>query len=531
MKKLWLLLLAGYSAPAFAQEIPGKLSGGLETTHQYYVDDKVTAAQAPNDHFGSNTYFTLNYTLKNFYAGVQLEGYLPALQGYVNGLKGTKITHRFAGYRTDKIDITAGHFYEQYGNGLIFRTYEERQLGLDNVLDGVNVRFTPIGGIRFKASYGLQRILMDNGNGRIRGADLELDLLQLLGKKRSWELTVGGSYINRYQDYTGPDEHFPPAVNAYSGRLGISSAHYQLNTEYVYKSADPMDLNKNIQKPGSALYIGQVITTNKGLGIDLAFRRLESMDFRSDRGATDNIGTVNYLPAMTKLYTYALPNIYPYATQTLGEMGGKADIYYQFKRGTALGGKYGTKLSLTASLYHNLDTFQTRGKEGFTADFWRVGPTLLYRDLNVTLEKKWSPALKTILSYMNLHYNKEYIQGGKYGVVHANTAIADIQYTINRKNTIRAELQHLWTKDDEGNWGALLVEYSKVPGWSVFAGDMVNYQTKKIHYYNFGSAFTYKAARVSLSYGRQRAGLLCVGGICRMVPAYTGASLSFTYNF
>ncbi|NSL85686.1 hypothetical protein ECE50_002515 [Chitinophaga sp. Mgbs1] len=533
MKKwiLVVLIATGTGNMLSAQEIPGKLSGGLESNNQFYVDDKATKAQAPRDKIGTNSYFTLNYTLKNFYAGIQLESYLPVLMGYPEGLKGTKLTHRFAGYRNDKIDITAGHFYEQFGNGLIFRSYEERQLGIDNIMDGVNVRFTPLKSIRFKALYGLQRVLMENGEGIVRGADLELDLLDLLKVRQAWGLTIGGSVVNRYQKYTGPDETFPPEVNAYSARLGLTHAHYNLNIEYVNKSADPTELNKNILKKGSVLYINQTITTNKNLSMDIAFRRVESMDFRTDRTQKDNIAMVNYLPALTKLYTYSLPNIYPYATQTMGEIGGKADIYYHLKRGSALGGHYGTKLSLTASLYRNLDTVRLKSKEGFSAAFWKFGPTELYRDVNVSMERRWSPLVKTIFSYMNLHYNQGYIQGPGFGMVHADIAMADVLLNFNRKHALRVEAQHMWTVDDEKNWAAALLEYSYAPRWSFFASDMFNYQSKKIHYFSFGGACNYKAARVSLSYGRQRAGLLCVGGICRMVPAYSGANLSFTYNF
>ena len=36
----------------------------------------------------------------------------------------------------EDLDVTIG-FYEQYGSGMILRAYEERQLGIDNALDGI----------------------------------------------------------------------------------------------------------------------------------------------------------------------------------------------------------------------------------------------------------------------------------------------------------------------------------------------------------------------------------------------------------
>ncbi|MEJ6490989.1 MAG: DUF6029 family protein, partial [Flavobacteriales bacterium] len=40
-----------------------------------------------------------------------------------------------------------------------------------------------------------------------------------------------------------------------------------------------------------------------------------------------------------------------------------------------------------------------------------------------------------------------------------------------------------------------------------------------------------EATRITLSYGRQRAGLFCVGGVCRFVPANNGLTLNFTQSF
>jgi hypothetical protein len=55
------------------------------------------------------------------------------------------------------------------------------------------------------------------------------------------------------------------------------------------------------------------------------------MDFRSDRAVTGNRLLINYLPAVNRQQTYRLATLYPYATQPLGEMGGSAEIYYNFK--------------------------------------------------------------------------------------------------------------------------------------------------------------------------------------------------------
>jgi hypothetical protein len=50
------------------------------------------------------------------------------------------------------------------------------------------------------------------------------------------------------------------------------------------------------------------------------------------------------------------------------------------------------------------------------------------------------------------------------------------------------------------------------------------------HYYNVGGAFR-KNSPIAVNYGRQRGGLVCVGGVCRFVPESSGISLSLNTTF
>ena len=75
----------------------------------------------------------------------------------------------------------------------------------------------------------------------------------------------------------------------------------------------------------------------------------------------------------------------------------------------------------------------------------------------------------------------------------------------------------------------------KFSAFSVFGIDLYNYGNndvaERLHYYNFGAAYKKGAARLQLSYGRQRGGLICVGGICRFVPESAGLNASLNYSF
>lgn len=93
----------------------------------------------------------------------------------------------------------------------------------------------------------------------------------------------------------------------------------------------------------------------------------------------------------------------------------------------------------------------------------------------------------------------------------------------------------MWADSDKKNWAALTAEVNLGTKYTIFASDMYNYGNDdpklRINYYTIGNSYRYKSTRVSLSYGRQRGGLVCVGGVCRYVPESTGVSLSLNTSF
>ena len=60
---------------------------------------------------------------------------------------------------------------------------------------------------------------------------------------------------------------------------------------------------------------------------------------------------------------------------------------------------------------------------------------------------------------------------------------------------------------------------------------MYNLGLTKINYYNGGFAYTKSRTRLSISYGRYKAGYICSGGVCRQIPAYTGLNFALTTSF
>ena len=114
-------------------------------------------------------------------------------------------------------------------------------------------------------------------------------------------------------------------------------------------------------------------------------------------------------------------------------------------------------------------------------------------------------------------------------------AVVDVAYKINASHTIRVEAQSLLSKQDFGSWAMGMIEYTFAPNWFVAVIDQYNYgnsdSTKQIHYITGNTGFNKNGNRIMLQYGRQRAGIFCVGGVCRNVPASNGFSISIISSF
>jgi len=116
---------------------------GFENNSQWYIDDKkIKLDEMETDkRFRSNSYLKADYDYKNWSFGAQLEGYEPkALLNYSPELKDVNIGTIYARYNNRELglDVTAGHFYDQFGSGLLFRSWEDRQLGINNSIFGLN---------------------------------------------------------------------------------------------------------------------------------------------------------------------------------------------------------------------------------------------------------------------------------------------------------------------------------------------------------------------------------------------------------
>ncbi len=543
MKKVFFIACLFLANNSIAQETEnkfsaGELHGNFQFDAQNYIEDTIIGAQKIKEKIRMNSFANLNYTRGKFKTGLRYESYLGPLVGFDSRYNGSGITYRYASYEVDNLEFTVGNFYEQFGTGLIFRSYEERGLGVDNAMDGIRIRYQPKKGIYLKGVIGQQRFFFSKGEGIVRGFDAEFNLNELvpsLSDKRATYI-LGGSIVSKYQADQNPLKILPENVASSAARLNIITPKINFYAEYAYKINDPSFTNQYIYKPGSALFASATYA-DKGLSILASAKFVDNMDFKSNRDATGNVLLINYLPAITKQYTYAFASFYPYATQPNGEFGYQAEISYNFKKGTALGGKYGTLISLAYSHVSSLDTSKTGDDFGYDLNTISPGKVLMYEDIELVVTKKLDAKWKLTYTYMYQIFNKDVVQGlSGFGTLYSHINILETQYKINKKNTIRTELQHLYNKKDEGSWAMALAEYTVSPHWFFALIDQYNYDNKKhpqkeVHYVSASMGYIQNATRLALTYGKQREGFLCVGGVCRQIPASNGFGVSITSTF
>ena len=550
LKKPIALACAGLLAFVVnAQESQRKvvLHGSVQSDVLIPEEDKDINTGSYDDWGLTNTYVDLNLMSKNVEAGARLEFTEYPLPGFENDFQGWGVPHIYIkGISDFGFDVTVGDFYDQFGSGFIFRTYEERSLGIDNALRGARLNVTALKGVQFKVLGGLQRRYWDWKHGAwVGGADLEVNLEQYSRGMQDKGITwmVGASGVLKQEgdedilvSGTNYRLNLPRSVGAFDVRSRFQKGDYSVMAEYAWKSQDPSFDNGYIYRRGSALMLSASYS-KRGASALVQVKRSEDMSFRSQRSMNGISAFVNNMPAFAYQHTYALPALYPYATQAAdGEWAFQGEFGYTFKRRIPLGGKYGTKLKLNVSHIRGLGkdpvaTFhgETMGTDGYKTKFFKMDG-LYYQDINVQLEKKLTKAFKLNLMYMNQRYNQTVIEG-EGGTIKSNIGVAEGKYQFNNKLTLRAEVQYLATKQDEGDWTYGLLELSVLPYFMFTVSDMWNNGATDLHYYMGSVTFNYKSHRLMAGYGRTRAGYNCSGGVCRFVPASRGVQVSYNYNF
>ena len=551
----------------------GQVSIALESNNSYYMEDKtlekiglVKPDERTRGNFGSNDYIKVDYSKGRFSAGVQVDAYLPGLYGYdmyTYQQRDTKLTGfltKYIQWEDQNWGVRVGDIFDQFGNGLIFRSYEDRALGFNNSLAGARAHYNLNNMVSVKVIAGMPRLYDVRSNNLVYGADLALSISDMVG----WEngiIGIEGSYVGRrdsdisafnVEDWeTGEITNIlagKEMLNMVSGRLNFEFAGVTLRGEYAAK------LNEDLFNPTLPTAKGNVIYLDLGynykrFSASATFRRMENMTTAIDNRPVGIGGgnVMNYVPLLTRQHTYSLANLNPYrgsSVHTGGEIGGQLDLYYSLRNPKARG-KY-WNFHLNFSMFNTVDHFNQIYQQDMEG-------RNVWLDLNFDVERQWNKQVKTTFLYSFQRWDEEinHYDSPMAHYCRSHIFVGDVTYKFNKKHSMRFEAQYLASNDYEGDWVAATIEYNLAPKFSFYVSDMWNCEKMQdgaygnyymdldtyegdnylLHYYQVGASFTHNSFRAQLSYGRNRAGFVCSGGVCRFQPAYTGFNLAMTLSF
>lgn len=561
MKKVLLTLFTSISFFCYlnAQESDdkkdkGEFSGNFQTNNQFYINDSLigtNTTQYKREKSSTDAWLFLSYKIKGFKFNLRYDVFNnsplfnPSEAYTKSGIGMWSVSKDI-----DKFNITVGYFYDQFGTGMVFRAYEDRNLGLDFAINGARVIYTPNENTQIKAFSGLQKFRFDVRPEVIKGLNAE----HRIEVNENLNFQLGASIVNRTIDQStmntivgainnySLENRFIPKYNVYAGNIynTLSYKKFSLYTEYCQKSSEAIfnPMVERMQLRDGRIYYTSLSYSTKGFGVNAQYKRIESFSFRTSPLENLNLGMVAYLPSLTRQNTYRLLARYNAVVQELGE--------------NALGMEFTIKPQWNYFKKHqttiNINTSVVTAKNEFNGS--RINPfdfntdtARYFREHYIDISHKFHRNFKAMLGFQYINYNQQLFEQKtkEYEYVTAKTYFGEITYKLNQTRSLRVEAQYLETAQDLGSFINGTVELNIAPHYSFSVGDMVNVNRVKrntaassddlVHYWNVFGSYTYKTTRMTAGYIKQVEGVNCTGGVCRVEPAFSGVRVTLQTNF
>jgi hypothetical protein len=223
-----------------------------------------------------------------------------------------------------------------------------------------------------------------------------------------------------------------------------------------------------------------------------------------------------------------------------------AEMQFKLKKGTPLGGHYGTDVTINYSHFNSLKqnhvNDSTTHSTLYSTEYSQFGVDLyhdLFIEINHKFTKKWKATMMLSNQFNNVNIVQHNTPGGEYKNVKSQIGILDVTYKYRSNSAIRFEVEGMWRNNKDtlnlGSWAVGMVEWTPSTHFFLAVLDQYNYgnpvEKLRLHYFLISAGYTNGPHRISMSYGKQRQGIFCVGGVCRVVPASNGVAISITSSF
>ena len=499
--RIIILFIFIFSARVFSQSdkswflLPDGLGLSNQLEYSYNIDNKIEIFE---------NWLTLDYNKNIFSAGLRFEAFQPndpdpsISRGKV---KYADIAYKYftvdIGDVEEGLNITVGNFYKLFGRGLILKSYEDRNIRVDNNLLGVKVEANYLG-FNLAALSGSASNSNDQRNEIIHAADLSYG---------GFDFVKLGTTIASNQ----PGIEGVARTTLASFRLQPSYWNFDGYAEYGIKS------NKDIQSQvfnDDEWKIGEAFYGSLNFYYD-AFSIVGEYKYYDNYAFTSNDGTIFYntAPSLRKEYTYQLLNRHPSPLDQSNEEGFALEANYNFSDQTSVVANYGITQTLpTSSYYQRVNDLS-------------LPITTQLKEIYLQATHNWNESFTTIAAF---GYNEELSTNTKN-----ITPILENKFYFDDINTIKLVLEHQQTEnlttDEKYYDDVIALEYLRSPNFSVSLVTEVKTtepeESKTIRKVWSFIQFGYKLGDhtdLSLLVGSRQAGNICIGGICRFEPAFQG---------
>lgn len=420
------------------------------------------------------------------------------------------IVQRYGQIDFDEGSIRVGNFYEIFGRGLLFRAYEERAIRVDNNMDGALFR-GHLGPLRGKAFSGRMRDIGPGTEDRkdvLHGLDLE--------GEAGHGVTLGASYLLQTTRSENP-EHIVPVPGpqreeAMAGRVSYFHDYFD-----VYAEAARVNRLPGEDESGTGYY-GAV----SAYPLDFLSFTVEGKEYNHFRFSPRGSDTdYNIPPSLSRETAYTLISRTPHQLDADDEKGFQVEAVV-----TPTEGAIATlSRSETAHVDGELFTHRDLIYHEWYADWkqevgesWVAGVAYDYIDDSKTPVENHTGVLDVeYISGAEWGLRGEYQFQQSEGVVGfddefreidgiARNHLALVEYVVNYNVTVSVVGEHAESfernKPPKDDFGYVELDYRMSPS---------NYLT--------------------VTAGSRQAGFVCVGGVCRLEPAFEGVEVKLLTSF
>lgn len=522
----------------------GYFSGSFQNNTNFFIrDEKIGAFNLPhydNLKVGTDNWLELKYTNDKFelQTGVRIDFfYNSILRVPTSPYTGVGVGNFFIKKKIKDLTITGGYIYDQIGTGIIYRTYEERALGIDNALLGARLEYDVKGKLKLKAFGGAQKLKFSFQKPLILGFNAEGNFTTKNGKatfqpgvgilNRSMDRDNMALLVSTIESYDTLGR-FVPKFNTYAVTAyhTLTAGPISWYVEGAYKTIEAIKKDQIHDAKDSLINsAGNCIFTTlnfskPGIGVILQFKRTENFYMHTSPNPTEALfdGMLNFLPPVSRQNSLRLPARYFAPSLENRELAFGAEITYSPNRKMSFTAQGSYVRDLLLKKYHPSDT-------AFFGEAYLAGTF------------KPTKSIEFEVGFMYARYNKFIYRKEGEHEIDAYTPFAEFSYKINKKHSIRVEVQYQHVKKDYGQWIYALVEYNFAPHFSFAVSDMWNFDPNPDinpnpnHYYSVFAGYTLGPHRFTLSYVKQVEGIVCTGGVCRIEPAFSGVKLGISSVF